>query len=103
MWEAAQFASFHRLDNLCAIVDVNRLGQSGPTMYEHHVDVYEQRLSAFGWQTAVVDGHDVRQIRAAFARARAVDGKPFAHRRAHLQGPAASRSSRTRTTGTASR
>jgi transketolase len=78
VWEAAQFASFYRLDNLCAIVDVNRLGQSGPTMYEHHVDVYEQRLNAFGWQTAVVDGHDVRQVRDAFARARDVEGKPFA-------------------------
>lgn len=78
VWEAAQFASFYRLDNLCAIVDVNRLGQSGPTMYEHHVDVYEERLNAFGWQTAVVDGHDVRQIREAFARAREVEGKPFA-------------------------
>jgi transketolase len=39
VWEAAQFASFFRLDNLCAIVDVNRLGQSGPTMYEHQVEV----------------------------------------------------------------
>src|SRR5688572_30660765 len=78
VWEAAQFASFYRLDNLCAIVDANRLGQSGPTMYEHHVEVYEQRLSAFGWQTAVVDGHDVRQIRDAFGKARQVEGKPFA-------------------------
>jgi len=78
VWEAAQFASFYRLDNLCAIVDVNRLGQSGPTMYEHHVGVYEERLSAFGWQTAVVDGHDVGQIRDAFARAREVEGRPFA-------------------------
>ncbi len=78
VWEAAQFASFYRLDNLCAIIDVNRLGQSGPTMYEHHVDVYEQRFNAFGWQTAVVDGHDIKQIRDAFAKARAAEGKPFA-------------------------
>src|SRR5687768_7552829 len=49
VWEAAQFASFYKLDNLCAIVDVNRLGQSGPTMYGHETAVYEQRLRAFGW------------------------------------------------------
>ena len=78
VWEAAQFASFHRLGNLCAVVDVNRLGQSGPTMYEHHVETYEARFTGFGWQTAVVDGHDVRQLREAFARARAAEGKPFA-------------------------
>jgi transketolase len=78
VWEAAAFASFYRLGNLCAIVDVNRLGQSGPTMYEHHLETYEARFNAFGWQTAVVDGHDVAQVRAAFERARAVDGKPFA-------------------------
>jgi transketolase len=78
VWEAAAFASFNRLGNLCAIVDVNRLGQSGPTMYEHHLETYEARFNAFGWQTAVVDGHDVAQVRGAFAKARAVDGKPFA-------------------------
>ena len=78
VWEAAQFASFNRLDNLCAIVDVNRLGQSGPTMYEHHLETYQARFNAFGWQTAVVDGHDIAQIKDAFARARDVEGKPFA-------------------------
>jgi transketolase len=78
VWEAAQFASFNRLDNLCAIVDVNRLGQSGPTMYEHHLETYQARFNAFGWQTAVVDGHDIAQVKEAFARAREVEGKPFA-------------------------
>jgi transketolase len=78
VWEAAQFASFHRLDNLCAIVDVNRLGQSGPTMYEHHMEVYEARFNAFGWESAVVDGHDVDAVRTAFKRAREVKGRPFA-------------------------
>ena len=78
VWEAAAFASFNRLDNLCAIVDVNRLGQSGPTMYEHNVDTYQARFNAFGWQTAVVDGHDIAQVKDAFARAREVEGKPFA-------------------------
>jgi transketolase len=78
VWEAAQFAAFHRLDNLCALVDVNRLGQSGPTMYGHDTSVYEARFRAFGWETAVVDGHDVAAVRAAFARARGQDARPFA-------------------------
>jgi transketolase len=78
VWEAAQFASFYKLDNLCAIVDVNRLGQSGPTMYQHELGAYEARFRAFGWDAAVIDGHDVAQVRAAFDRARATAGKPFA-------------------------
>ena len=77
VWEAAQFASFHRLDNLCAVVDVNRLGQSGPTMYEHHMDVYQARFAAFGWEAAVVDGHDVDALRGAFGHARETKGRPF--------------------------
>jgi transketolase len=78
VWEAAQFASFNGLDNVCAVVDVNRLGQSGPTMYEHHTGVYEARFRAFGWETAVVDGHDIAALRQAFARARETNGLPFA-------------------------
>src|SRR4029453_18438497 len=78
VWEAAQFASFYGLENLCAIVDVNRLGQSGPTMYQHDLSVYEARFRAFGWEVAEVDGHDVPAVRAAFARARANRGRPFA-------------------------
>jgi transketolase len=78
VWEAAQFASFNGLDNLCAVVDVNRLGQSGPTMYQHDTSVYEARFRAFGWEVAAVDGHDVAALRAAFARARATSGRPFA-------------------------
>jgi transketolase len=77
VWEAAQFASFHKLDNVCAIVDVNRLGQSDPTMYQHDTGVYEGRYRAFGWETTVVDGHDVAALRAAFASARETSGKPF--------------------------
>jgi transketolase len=78
VWEAAQFAAHENLGNLCAIVDVNRLGQSGPTMYGHDTAVYEGRFRAFGWETAVVDGHDVAALRGAFARARATPRQPFA-------------------------
>jgi transketolase len=78
VWEAAQFASHHGLDNVCAIVDANRLGQSGPTMYGHDVEVYVSRLRAFGFEAEAVDGHDIPALRAALARARAVKGKPTA-------------------------
>ena len=78
VWEAAQFASFNRLDNVCAVLDVNRLGQSGPTMYQHDTAVYEARFRGFGWDVAVVDGHDVAALRRAFAKARGTSGRPFA-------------------------
>ena len=78
VWEAVQFAAHYKLDNVCAIVDVNRLGQSGPTQYQHDMAAYEQPLRAFGWEVAVIDGHDIAAIRGAFATARATSGKPFA-------------------------
>jgi transketolase len=77
VWEAAEFAAFYGLDNVCAIFDVNRLGQSGPTMYEHHLEPYLSRLRGFGWEAVGVDGHDVKAVREAYARARATKGKPF--------------------------
>jgi transketolase len=78
VYEAAQYASFNKLGGLCAIVDVNRLGQSGPAMYQHDVGVYASRFESFGWDVAVVDGHDVTELRDAFARARGNGGRPFA-------------------------
>ena len=78
VWEAAEFAAFYKLDNLCAIIDVNRLGQSGPTMYQHDLQPYEARLRGFGWEVVAVDGHDAAAVREAFGRARAAAGKPFA-------------------------
>ena len=77
VWEAAEFAAFHKLDNLCAIVDVNRLGQSGPTMYQHDTGAYEGRFRAFGWDAVTVDGHDVAALREAFALGRRGTGKPL--------------------------
>ena len=78
VWEAAQFASFYKLDNLCVVIDVNRLGQSGPTMHGHDLEAYESRLRAFGWGAVSIDGHDIAQVRGAFERARASAGRPFA-------------------------
>jgi len=78
VWEAAQFAAFSGLDNLCAIVDVNALGQSGHTMHRHEVEAYARKFDAFGWQTVVVDGHGVSSLLDAFEKARTTKGRPTA-------------------------
>jgi len=66
IWEAADFASFYKLNNLCCIVDVNRLGQSAATRHEHNIDTYAARFHAFGWHTLTVDGHNINELKAAF-------------------------------------
>ena len=77
VWEAAEFASHYKLDNLVAIVDVNRLGQSAPTMLQHDTGAYARRFAAFGWEAIEVDGHSIGAIKAAYAKARATTGKPI--------------------------
>jgi len=69
VWEAADSAAHFRLDNLAAVIDANRLGQSGPTRHGHDLAAYERKFQAFGWETAVVDGHDIRELQGALARA----------------------------------
>lgn len=76
VWEAAAFAGHLRLANLCAIVDVNRLGQSGPTRYGHDLAPYAAQFAAFGWSALRVDGHSVPELAEAFARARAELKRP---------------------------
>jgi transketolase len=78
VWEAAQLAAHQRLENLVAVVDVNGLGQSGPTMLGHDLRAYQRRFSAFGWRAIVVDGHDMRAVVAALRRARRGRGAPTA-------------------------
>jgi len=70
VWEAAQMAGHERLANLVGIVDVNGLGQSGPTMLDHDLRAYQRRFAAFGWRAVTLDGHDMRQIVPAVRRAR---------------------------------
>lgn len=62
VWEAANFAGYHQLDNLIAIADINRLAQSGPTMFGHDTQAYAQRFEAFGFKCLTIDGHDMDQI-----------------------------------------
>ena len=76
VWEAAAIAEFHKLDSLCAIVDVNALGQSRPTQYAHDMDAHQRRWTGFGWHTVVIDGHDLTQILDALAEARGTKQKP---------------------------
>ncbi|MGH3079677.1 MAG: transketolase [Gaiellaceae bacterium] len=78
MWEAAEHAAFYELDNLTAIIDVNRLGQRGETMHGWDLSSYSKRLEANGWQTIEIDGHDVEQIDAAYREAEATTGRPSA-------------------------
>ena len=76
MWEAFEHAAHFGLDNLTAIIDVNRLGQRGETMVGWDLDTYAARARAFGWNALEIDGHDVDAIDAAFAEAVATTGKP---------------------------
>jgi transketolase len=78
MWEAAEHAAFYELDNLTAIVDVNRLGQRGETMHGWDLDSYANRLEAFGWHTIEIDGHNVAAIDAAYREAKATTERPTA-------------------------
>jgi transketolase len=78
VWESAALAAYYKLDNLIAVVDVNRLGQSQETMYGHDTEVYVRKFEAFGWRTTTVDGHDCAALLRAFEAAQAADGKPTA-------------------------
>jgi transketolase len=78
MWEAFEHAAFYELDNLTAIIDVNRLGQRGETMHGWDLDSYVDRARAFGWHAIAIDGHDVSAIDRAYAEAVATTGRPTA-------------------------
>jgi transketolase len=76
IWEAAEQASYSELDNLTAIVDVNRLGQRGPTRHGWNTAAYAARFRAFGWHTQEIDGHDIDQIDRALRVAADHAGAP---------------------------
>jgi transketolase len=75
-WEAMQIAAHYKLDNLVSILDVNRLGQRGETMYGWDVEAYAERSCAFGWEAVVIDGHNFDEVLPAFRKAAEVKGKP---------------------------
>jgi transketolase len=78
MWEAFEHAAHYELDNLTAVIDVNRLGQRGETMVGWDLDVYRDRAHAFGWETIEIDGHDVEEIDRAYTESASTSGKPTA-------------------------
>lgn len=68
-WEALQLAAHYRLGNLIGILDVNRLGQRGETMYGHDLHAYDRRIASFGWRTILIDGHSLSEILDAYEQA----------------------------------
>lgn len=76
IWEALDKAAYYKLGNLTAIVDVNRLGQDGPTELQWDMDRYARRVEAFGAHPLVIDGHDISAIDDALTRARSQPGQP---------------------------
>ena len=75
VWEAMEAASHHRVANLTCVIDLNRLGQRGPTMHGWDADVFVARAEAFGWNALSIDGHDVVAIDRAY-RAATEDDRP---------------------------
>jgi len=75
-WESIQLAAHYKLDNLVGVLDVNRLGQRGETMYGYDLAAYERRISAFGWATFVIDGHSFTEVLEAYRKALNGSDKP---------------------------
>jgi transketolase len=76
-WEALQLAAYYKLDNLIGIIDVNRLGQRGETMYGRDLEAYEKRVYAFGWKPLIIrDGHAFSEILEAYQESFETSGKP---------------------------
>ena len=76
VWEAADSSAYHKLDNLCAIVDVNGLGQSQATEFGHDLNRIAARWHAFGWNAVVVDGHSIPDLQQGLQIARSTTGRP---------------------------
>src|SRR5205814_7685187 len=72
-WEGFEHAAYYELDNIVAILDVNRLGQRGETMHGWDLDSYANRARAFGWHAIEIDGHDVEAIDQAYGEAAAAE------------------------------
>jgi len=78
IWEAANFAAHEKLDNLVAILDINRLGQSQETMFGHNIDEYVRKFKAFDFEVMAIDGHNYEEIEQALQATQNPNGKPFA-------------------------
>ena len=103
MWEALDKASYYELSNLIAVVDINRLGQRGPTELQWNIDAYRRRAEAFGARVIEINGHDLAEIDEAFTTAADGSGSQPAVYWPARSRVAGSPRSRTRTAGTAGR
>jgi len=77
-WEAAEFAGHYKIDNLIALCDINALGQSERTMYKHDMEIYRRKFESEGWETQVIDGHDIAAVLSALDHAKTGTGHPQA-------------------------
>jgi transketolase len=76
VWEAAMTAAHYKLDNLCAIVDLNGLQIDGPVSKVKAIEPVASKWSAFGWHVIDIDGHDIKEILEALDEAETVKGRP---------------------------
>jgi transketolase len=76
IWEAFESAAYNNLNNLIAIIDVNRLGQRGQTQSGWNTQTYAARARAFGWHAIEIDGHDLNQIDRAYGEALSIHDQP---------------------------
>ncbi|MGZ7188282.1 MAG: transketolase [Halobacteriota archaeon] len=75
-WESMQIAVHYKLNNLICVLDINRLGQRGETMYGWDLDAYQKRISSLGWKTMLFDGHSVSEVLTAYEEALHANGQP---------------------------
>jgi transketolase len=87
IWEAMDSAAHYKLNNLIAILDCNRLGQRGETMFGHRTEVYEAKAKAFGWETVVIDGHDMEEVEQALYWATTINFKSQIANNKQIQNP----------------
>ena len=76
VWEAAMFAAHYKLDNLCAVLDLNKLQIDGPIAEVMNPMPHDEKFRAFGWHVIVIDAHSFSDLEAAFNEAKTVKGKP---------------------------
>lgn len=79
VWEACHFAQVYKLGNLTALVDINGIGQSGATSLKHEIEIYDARFKSFGWDTIIIDGHNMQEVCDAYTKVRNLNSdKPIA-------------------------
>lgn len=76
VWEAAELAAHYKLDNLIAILNCNRLGQSGESIHGHDVNKFADKFKAFGFKTFIIDGHNIQEIYNTIELAQNIKDQP---------------------------